>query len=795
MSEHESLVLDHHAWNQQELLQYVIERHFILGNEIVTGVAWQAQARGGISDSDALVELNSHLEELGWLAMLDAGQPNILSIAPYPVSEPMIPNWQNIAVWSMMAGFLTLVGSVWQLRFNPDAASFDQDILRNSIIQFSLPIMFVLFLASDIRKRTASHFGIEIGHIVPIAFPIVSPIWPFGIAGLLSQRRADLTPMPDRKSLGLIELIAPLILFLCGTILTVIGLSLTPSEPPNLSEMPIAFQNNSLVTILSLEWLGDDLWLRLQWPHLSALAGIGLSLVGWTLLLPVPGLPGDRLLHSIIGPNEMSNPERQTPIFIATLAAMVLIFVNTEYWPWLLIGALAAMRRFSPENTPSPLIIDAAKGLSDEDRMKFSAIMVFVLLTGFPGMNPTYEISDWDEGLSTESWPEYIAFENGHAEVNLLLEPAGVVSVSGWLQMRVEGDPLGDWQIESECLDERAVCRFDDVSQASHEEVSFNLSRTVDASPQAFRLVILIDVDGHVDEHSIVFQPTGVTTSIDPLWVMVEDTETPRICVEMLVVEGDYVNLTNSNQFWSFENETSLVAGLHDLCMRGHEGAMFSQERSPDSYFAMGPEITISRFNESNDILVMPIEESQIRLAFSDGEWQLPLSNLPYEFSITRGESGSAFCPSTNVIAAVNSTGEWEIELSDRSSIIVPENSPGVGTLQMNGPGWLAICDDTNMLSWYSMVEGPDVLPYYGEEFIIFNRENYSMPISLDWTGDAAGSDYWEVSVPSEVSAISSVQVNITSNGDPEALLVYWVTTDEDGITLNLAARSFIEAS
>ncbi|MFL2956074.1 MAG: hypothetical protein ACJZ39_01240 [Candidatus Thalassarchaeaceae archaeon] len=149
--------------------------------------------------------------------------------------------------------------------------------------------------------------------------------------------------------------------------------------------------------------------------------------------------------------------------------------------------------------------------------------------------------------------------------------------------------------------------------------------------------------------------------------------------------------------------------------------------------------------------------------------------------------------PSTNVIAGVNSTGEWEIELSDQSSIIIPENSLGVGTLQMNGPGWLAICDDTNMLSWYSMVEGPDVLSNYDEEFIISNRENYSMSISLDWTGDAAGSDYWDVSVPSEVSAMSSVQVNITSNGDPEASLVYWVTTGDDGITLNLAARSFIE--
>ena len=111
----------------------------------------------------------------------------------------------------------------------------------------------------------------------------------------------------------------------------------------------------------------------------------------------------------------------------------------------------------------------------------------------------------------------------------------------------------------------------------------------------------------------------------------------------------------------------------------------------------------------------------------------------------------------------------------------------------MNGPGWFAICDDTNMLSWYSMVEGPDVLSNYDEEFIISNRENYSMSISLDWTGDAAGSDYWDVSVPSEVSAMSSVQVNITSNGDPEASLVYWVTTGDDGITLNLAARSFIE--
>ncbi|MEC7744777.1 MAG: hypothetical protein VYB86_05715, partial [Candidatus Thermoplasmatota archaeon] len=243
-------------------------------------------------------------------------------------------------------------------------------------------------------------------------------------------------------------------------------------------------------------------------------------------------------------------------------------------------------------------------------------------------------------------------------------------------------------------------------------------------------------------------------------------------------------------QFWYFENETSLGPGIHELCMRGHEGALGAQERSPDDFFAMGPTITILRNNQTPEYLVMPIENSQLRLSFSDGDWRLPFSSLPYEFSITRGESESAFCPSTDVIVEVNSTGDWERELSDRSSIFIPAGHSGNGTIRMSGPGWLAICSGTNMLSWFSMVEGPDVLPYAGEEFIIHNRENYSMPISIDWTGDAAGFDNWEISVPQEVEAMSSVYVNISTNGDPQALLVYWITTDENGINLNLAARS-----
>jgi hypothetical protein len=321
----------------------------------------------------------------------------------------------------------------------------------------------------------------------------------------------------------------------------------------------------------------------------------------------------------------------------------------------------------------------------------------------------------------------------------------------------------------------------------------------MEASEQTFRLLILIDVADHVTEHAIVFQPTGVTTPIDPLWVMVEDTQTPRICVELLVVEDDYVNLTNYDPFWSFENETSLGPGLHDLCMRGHEGAIQSLSMQDDQFRRIGPSIVISRESLSNDILFLPVEGTQPRLQVFDGEWRIPEwfeSNSGYV--IARGESGSTFCPSTGVVAEVNASGDWDRNLADRSAILIPAGEIGNATLRFGESGWLALCDDTNMLASYRVVEGPDVMVDPGTLasrmpngwFSIVNRENTSIPISLDWTGDAVAWGNWEVWAPSEVAAMSSVTANASVHGAPPAWWAAWVTADEDGITLHFAART-----
>ncbi len=801
MSEAETHLLDTETWGQHELLEVICSRYFVLGSQGLAEYSWEVNGREGRSPSACLRSLNRHLKNLSLIAVLDEGDPPLLSVGSLPVQAMVMPAWQQALVWALVSGFVTMAGALWVTHLDPASAALESAVLQTALVYFTLPVMGSVLLASYARIFVSDAFEVESNHLIPLAFPVMSPEWPFSLISAIGQMRPDLHPIPDRRALGFIELTAPAVLFVCGSLLTVLGLGMTSNQPPLFEAAPIVVDTNSLVDILGSLLQSTDVSLKLQWIHPTGLAGIALSLVGWALLLPVPGFPGDRILHTLIGPEDMQEGSNQTSIFISTLGFSLLIFISTEYWPWLLLAAIAAWRRFSPEQMPSPYIIDEYAGLDEIPLRQIASLTLVILLFGYPGLEPSYEMEDWNDGLSTDSWSPFMSFEDGQAEVELTLEPVGVMPVSGWLQMRVEGAPFGGWQIDSECMDETGVCRFDDITQASPGSVSVSLARDqMEASEQTFRLVILIDVAGHVTEYAIVFQPIGVTTSIDPLWVMVEDTQTPRICVELLVVEGDYVNLTNYDPFWSFENETSLGPGPHDLCMRGHEGAIQSLSMQDDQFRRIGPSIVISRENLPNDILFLPVEETQPRLQVSDGEWQIPeWFESDLEYAIARGESGSAFCPSTGVIAEVNASGDWDRDLADRSAILIPASEIGNATLRFGESGWLALCDGTTMLASYRVVEGPDVMVDPGTLasrmpngwFSIVNRENTSMPISLDWTGDAVAWDNWEAWAPSEVAAMSSVSANASVHGSPPAWWAAWVTADDDGITLHFAARSW----
>ena len=800
MSETTTHLLDTETWGDIELLEVICSRYFLLGGQGLSELSWEVNGRDGRDPSECLLSLNRHLKSLSMIAVLDEGDPPVMSVGSLPTQPVVMPSWQQSLVWVLAASFTTLSGSLWISSMEPGQQPFDSSILQTAIVFFTLPVIGSILLASYARIFVAKAFEVENSHLIPLAFPVFSPEWPFSLVSAIGQTRSDLHPVPNRRALGMIELTAPAMMFVCGTVLTIIGLGLTPVQPPAYEASPVAVDLNLISEILGSILVEPHTLLRLQWLHPTGLAGVALSIVGWALLLPIPGFPGDRILHSLLGPADMQDDRNQTSIFISTLGFVLLIFISTEYWPWLLLAPIAAWRRFSPEHMPEPFVVDEYASLDEIPMRQIATLAIAILLLGYPGLEPSSQIEEWDAGISTEEWPISMTFDEEITQLKLPLEPSGIMPVSGWLQIRLEGATDAGWQINSECLDERGVCRFDDITQASPGSVEIELSRdSTEPSNLTFRLVVLIDVENQVSEHSVLFRSADSTSSIDPLWVMKEDTSTPRICVELSVSEGDYVNLSINNPFWSFENETSLAEGTHDLCLRGQVGAIQSLPQRDEQHLVIGPPIIIHREGQPDEILLMSIEDTLPRMHVSGGEWVIPEWFGPEEgYTIARGESGSVFCPSSNAIADVDTSDNWSRDLADRSAIAISQAGPGNGTLRFSALGWLAVCDDTTLLSAYQVIEGPDLVTGSGlpnsrlseGELRIVNRENTTFSLSVDWAGDAVNWDNWDVSVPSQIAPNSQALGTISVEETTSAIWASWISIEDDEITLHFSARS-----
>ena len=187
--------------------------------------------------------------------------------------------YQSLLMWAVMSVFLTMAGSHWVSEYGYGGGSSGNGEIMNSLIFFTLPILLTLSIASYCRVLVARRFGIGIGHIAPIVFPIPT-WWAFGIVGAIGQRKLDMVPMPSRRALGSIELTVPLVLFTAGSFLTVVGLILTPSSPPQLTGPPTVFETSLISGTLADSLLGGHRDIRLQWLHPVGISGVGLSL-GW----------------------------------------------------------------------------------------------------------------------------------------------------------------------------------------------------------------------------------------------------------------------------------------------------------------------------------------------------------------------------------------------------------------------------------------------------------------------------------------------------------------------------------
>lgn len=800
MSESKSIIIDKETWNQNELLETICSRYFIIGNQSSIGnISWEVNSRNHEDISSSLKHLNKHLKPLSLLGLLDEGNPPTLTIIRYPVDPVNVPIWQQVLIWMTMFSFTTLAGGYWISQFEINDSIFTYDLVYQSLIYFSIPIFSVTIIAHIFRKYVASLFEVDVGNLVPIAFPLISPFWPFGIVGVFGQKRVDTITYPNRRSLGLIESSSAVVFLLGGSILSFIGLTLTSDLPPESISDPLLLDLNVIITLLSEIFLDSDISVSLQWLHPLALAGTGLSIIGWILLLPIPGFPGDRILHSIIGPKNLDSNGNETSIFLITLGVMCIVFLGTTFWPWLILASLASWRRFSGDHIPIALVVDEASGIDTKFRNTFAAIIVVLLLLGFPGVNPVKQMSDWDGGLDVSNWDEEILFSNSNDDsmaINLPLEPLGIIPVTGSIQVLIEG--VGEnWNINSDCFDEKLVCQFEEISQNNRGVLEILISDNNLDIMTPVQLRFIIDSGNTRLEHIMVLKYDGIT-SPDPLWHRDSELPNGKICIAIEVIENQSGNLSvTENPFWSVEDSSFLTPGNNELCLVSEKGGWESLDlvSSGIQGSRMAPIVTFQQDNGNITTWELPIDNSYIGIYFN----QTRGINLGQQISgiLFSDTFGSPFCPSSVMVPTLDSDSEENFTLSSGSPLIINGNYDG-RSLLLPETGWLVNCKENESIAMI-LKPGFDIdiddlllndsrLPL--SDFIINSRSEQNISLVLDISSNIRNDDALNISVPNTILSNSSVNININLDEISDgSWRVFWISQDSDSLILHFVSK------
>lgn len=800
MSESKSIIIDKETWNQNELLETICSRYFIIGNQSSIGnISWEVNSRDHENISSSLKHLNKHLKPLSLLGLLDEGNPPTLTIIRYPVDPVNVPIWQQVLIWMTMFSFTTLAGGYWISQFEINDSIFTYDLVYQSLIYFSIPIFSVTIIAHIFRKYVASLFEVDVGNLVPIAFPLISPFWPFGIVGVFGQKRVDTITYPNRRSLGLIESSSAVVFLLGGSILSFIGLTLTSDLPPESISDPLLLDSNVIITLLSEIFLDSEISVSLQWLHPLALAGTGLSIIGWILLLPIPGFPGDRILHSIIGPKNLDSNGNETSIFLITLGVMCIVFLGTTFWPWLILASLASWRRFSGDHIPIALVVDEASGIDTKFRNTFAAIIVVLLLLGFPGVNPVKQMSDWDGGLDVSNWDEEILFSNSNDDsmtINLPLEPLGIIPVTGSIQVLIEG--VGEnWNINSDCFDEKLVCQFEEISQNNRGVLEILISDNNLDIMTPVQLRFIIDSGDTRLEHIMVLKYDGIT-SPDPLWHRDSELPNEKICIAIEVIENQSGNLSvTENPFWSVEDSSFLTPGNNELCLVSEKGGWESLDlvSSGIQGSRMAPIVTFQQDNGNITTWELPIDNSYIGIYFN----QTRGMNLGQQISgiLFSDTFGSPFCPSSVIIPTLDSDSEENFTLSSGSPLIINGNYDG-RSLLLPETGWLVNCKGNESIAMI-LKPGFDIdiddlllndsrLPL--SDFIINSRSEQNISLVLDISSNIRSDDALNISVPNTILSNSSVNININLDEISDgAWRVFWISQNSDSLILHFVSK------
>ena len=314
---------------------------------------------------------------------------------------------------------VTVVGSLFVSSY------YDIDLLSTGAVSRGL-LLFALPLMLIVGIHELAHYYIAKRYEVSISFPFLIPS--LTISGILGTIVSIRGPVPSRRAMMDIGFIGPAAGFLAAMLVTLIGLSLTASDPQP------AGDDASNVAVLGIPIIFRALEYIVPIPedtliHPTTFVGWVGFMVTFFVLLPIGGLDGGYIARAFFG-------KKVKWVGIAILIVMAITLVVTRYWGtiWsimLLLILLLVWKVPPPLNDRSPpphsrILV----GLATVVMLVICFVPASIVLTELdPQIEPAFEHPVLHVGQDTEVNNTIVIINSGNTKMDVWFR---LQSSHGW---------------------------------------------------------------------------------------------------------------------------------------------------------------------------------------------------------------------------------------------------------------------------------------------------------------------------------------------------------------------------
>ena len=788
--------LAHHkkAWSQHDLLASTLSEYVnVLRKNGGRWPAWQV-ASSDETIHDDLIKLNAHLEKLGWMGKLTRDEEWVITVFPAP--ERQFPRMNTVLMfWGLSLLTLTLAGDHWMSNARPTEGWFHSSSFIDALLGYTLPVLLVLLVASQIQRNVAARYGVRSGHLMPVPdftialyalglFPSSWLFWPFGLLLIPTMPRMDARPWPDRASIGFTALTVPLVLGFAGVIMMLMGLSMTPEYLAS-NAMPLVSVPPLFISLFAEPLLGNDAFIRLLWAHPWVHAGGMLMLFAWVSMLPIPTFPGGRLLIARMGLLDARSSSTQSLILVATLFCAYVFGVFEQFSLWFLVFALLLpLLFFFGNDLRIPLLLDETNGLSESDHGRMGLLLLLVFLLLLPAAQPVLQESTWDDPLTHElNDPDAALLQEDGTWVSSteirITNPSALAksfAVGAFLERPGQG-----WTVSWDC-DGETTYNLDGQGCGSDllpKRTAFfwmNLTWNAPTQPTLANLSYVVSMN---DDYEVVETHVRPALEVVPSthWYDVPAGAYVQRCIDL---HGSLLNSTSV----SISVEASNIDGLQTQLVSAVDGVGLEQNMTevPETFCLEGLdplvfESSMGALTINNDTFLPQLPERRTLVAHVPEEGWLIHAEEGQSWEALLGEGGvlsmdADHCPINSSISTParpqdGSAWIWDTKVRTSGDIPLIESNQNLTLLMSEGAN-MSLCQDLFnpypsisfpvvegpelMVSWmgttsrfwttpWAIATNGTVLNTGMTSFTVHNPNNTSVPFRLD-RGGSFGEDW-----------------------------------------------------